>query len=172
LVIEKQMKLTDEQRAAVIEPGNVMLVACPGSGKTRAIVAKLLRAVEAVRGTPRRVACITYTNAAVHEIEQRLRTYGSTGDEELCDVSTIHSFCLNNILRHFFWKLPECRNGFVVLPSDSEVFLQTVADVCGAVSLDWITLRVTSSNCSTAGQTEPQSRAACLLPQRRRSGNV
>jgi DNA helicase-2/ATP-dependent DNA helicase PcrA len=50
-----------------------MPTACPGSGKTRVIISKLSRAIDAVRKTPRAVACITYTNAAVHEIEARLR---------------------------------------------------------------------------------------------------
>lgn len=120
------MRLTSEQRDAVQHTGHATLVACPGSGKTRAIVAKLLRCADVVRGTPRRVACITYTNAAVQEIEGRLRLLGATGDEDYCEVSTIHSFCLNNILRHFHWKLDRFQDGFRVLPADSDRFLETV----------------------------------------------
>jgi len=39
----------------------------PGQRKTRVIVSKLCRAIDDVRWTPRAVACITYTNAAVYE---------------------------------------------------------------------------------------------------------
>lgn len=122
------MKLTDEQGDAVRHAGNTLLVACPGSGKTRTIVAKLLRCIEEVRNTPRRVACITYTNAAVQEIENRLRDYGI--DDEKYDVSTIHSFCLNNILGHFWWHVPELREKWSVLPTDSERFGEIVEDLC------------------------------------------
>lgn len=124
------MKLTRQQRDALDHDGHVALVACPGSGKTRTILAKLLQSVDAVRGTPRRVACITYTNTAVYEIEDRLRFHGGTGDEDYCDVSTIHSFCQNNVLRHFYWRLPLYENGYTVLPSDSETYLAFVAEVC------------------------------------------
>ncbi len=130
------MKLTSQQRDAIKNPGHTLLVACPGSGKTRAITAKLLRCVDAVRDTPRRIACITYTNTAVHEIEKRLRIFGSIGDEDHCEVSTIHAFCLNNIIRHFYWKLDEYADGFCVLPSDSEEFLQLVDKIAVKYEID------------------------------------
>ena len=118
------MKLTNEQREAVRSGSHTLLVACPGSGKTRTIVAKLLRCIEEVRDTARRVGCITYTNAAVDEIDERLRLYGGMDDEQYCEVSTIHTFCLNNILRCFYWRFKPYRNGFKILPSDSELYLQ------------------------------------------------
>jgi ATP-dependent DNA helicase UvrD/PcrA len=99
------MKLTDKQRQAVKLDVNTLLVACPGSGKTRVILAKLLRTIEEVRGTARRIACIAYTNAAVDEIDSRLRIYARQDDENFCDVSTIHTFCLQNILKNFHWRL-------------------------------------------------------------------
>jgi len=124
------MKLTKDQRNAVEHDENTLIVACPGSGKTRALVAKLLRCLEEVRGSSRRITCITYTNSAVYEIENRLKIYGKTGDEEYCDISTIHAFCLNHILQFFYWRLPEFKNGFTVLPSDSEKFREIVSSVC------------------------------------------
>ncbi len=129
------MRLTQQQRDALNHDGNVLLVACPGSGKTQTILAKLLKSVDVVRNTPRRAACITYTNTAVHEIENRLRTYGSTGDEDYCDISTIHSFCQNNVLRHFYWRLPVFGNGYTVLPSDSEKFLEYVEEISEKYSI-------------------------------------
>ena len=67
------MKLTPQQRAAVDHDGHAVITACPGSGKTRTIIAKILRCIDELTGTPRKVACITYTNTAVHEIESRIR---------------------------------------------------------------------------------------------------
>jgi DNA helicase-2/ATP-dependent DNA helicase PcrA len=114
--------LTEVQRKAVSSDSNSLIVACPGSGKTRTLVAKSLRCIEEVRDSPFRVACITYTNAAVHEIEYRLRSYGRTGDEDYCDVSTIHSFCLLNVLNHFHELIPSFANGFTVIPPDFEKY--------------------------------------------------
>jgi DNA helicase-2/ATP-dependent DNA helicase PcrA len=123
------MKLTDEQRDAVRCDKDVMLTACPGSGKTRVIISKLARAIDAVRDTPRTVACITYTNAAVHEIEARLRHHIQPGDDIYFDICTIHSFCLNHIFRPYCHLIKGYKKGFKVLTPDSAEFEQHVAAV-------------------------------------------
>lgn len=133
------MLLTPDQRRAVSrDDRNSLLVACPGSGKTRTIVAKLLRSVEEVRGTSRRIACITYTNAAVYEIESRLRTYGRGGDDVYFDVSTIHAFCLNQVLRHFYWRLPDYADGFSIAAPESDEFDAAVREVADAHRLQQV----------------------------------
>jgi DNA helicase-2/ATP-dependent DNA helicase PcrA len=129
------MILTSEQRKAVKHNGHTLLTACPGSGKTHTLAAKLIDCIDEVRGTPRRIACITYTNPAVYEIEDRLKSYGSTGDEDSCDISTIHSFCLVNILQNFYWHIPEYSKGFKVLPPDSERYRELVESVCGEYNI-------------------------------------
>src|SRR5208282_752826 len=123
------MRLTDEQRAAVTAPGHVCLVSCPGSGKTRAIVAKLLYCIESVRDTTRRVACITHTNAAADEVDTRLRETCFGGEEPYYDVATIHGFALENILRPFHHLLPELHNGFTILASDAEAYSEKAKDL-------------------------------------------
>lgn len=120
------MRLTDEQRDAVRCDDTVMLTACPGSGKTRVIISKLSRAIDAVRDTPRAVACITYTNAAVHEIEARLRHNIQPGDDIYFDICTVHSFCLNHIFRPFCHLIRGYKKGFKVLTPDSAEFEQHV----------------------------------------------
>ncbi len=114
------MRISTAQRAAVECNEHVCLVSCPGSGKTRTVVAKILWCLERVRDTSRRVGCITYTNAAVHEIESRLREFGTSSDDLYYEVCTIHSFCLNHILRPFHYLLPEFRDGFDVVAPDDE----------------------------------------------------
>lgn len=116
------MKLTPEQRTAVICEDDVMLTACPGSGKTRVIISKLVRVIDDVRGAARAVGCITYTNAAVHEIEARLRLHIQPGDDGYYDICTIHSFCLNHIFRPFCYLIKGYKKGFKVLTVDSEEF--------------------------------------------------
>ena len=87
-----RMSLTLEQLAALNCDRNILLTACPGSGKTRTIIAKLVREVEHLRGTSRAVACITYTNSAVQEIEHRARTLLNLGDETVIPPKNSSSF--------------------------------------------------------------------------------
>ncbi len=124
------MKLTDSQREAVQHDGNTLLRACPGSGKTRAIIAKLLHCVDEVRDTARRIGCITYTNTAVDEIEYRLGIYGVSQDLDHCEISTIHTFCLQNILGCFYSRVPQYRAGYSVVSSETERYQELAAAVC------------------------------------------
>ena len=133
------ISLTDQQHAAVIYDGNLSLTACPGSGKTRTLSAKLVREIEPLRGTPRAVACITYTNSAVQEIEQRAATLIEPADEIHFAVSTIHSFCLNNILRPFAWRAAGFSGAPVVLTRDKPIFDELVRYACGQVNYGNVT---------------------------------
>jgi DNA helicase-2/ATP-dependent DNA helicase PcrA len=130
------MILTEQQRDAVGYNGNTLLEACPGSGKTRAIVAKVLRCLEDVRDTPRKVAAITYTNAAVNEIEARLRRYSSSQDMEYVEVSTIHSFCIGNILNSFYWRLDDYSLGFRLLSHEDAEYAQIVRNIINTHGLN------------------------------------
>lgn len=117
------MRLTNQQRAAVNERGHVCLVSCPGSGKTRTIVAKLIHCIDTVQGSTRRIACITHTNAAADEIDCRLREMCFGNEDIYYDVCTIHGFALQNILRPFSHLLPEFPHGFTVLTSSDEAYI-------------------------------------------------
>jgi DNA helicase-2/ATP-dependent DNA helicase PcrA len=116
------ISLTDDQRIAVRFPDNLLLTACPGSGKTRTLIAKLVTEIEPVRGSPRRICAITYTNTAVEEIEQRAGDQLQPGDERHFAVSTIHAFCLNEILRPFAWLRPGFAGSMRVLTRDNPDF--------------------------------------------------
>lgn len=142
--------LTSEQREAVDYDGNLLLTACPGSGKTRVILAKLLTLADQLVGTPHFIGCITYTNAAVDEIEARLRTYGNNAITDRCEISTIHAFCLQFILRPYGWLIPEVPKRFQVLSRENSLFEQIVTAVedalgrkpAGLVFDDYESLRI------------------------------
>lgn len=123
------ISLTPEQRQAVEHDGNVMLSACPGSGKTRVIIAKLLQLAERVEETPRSIGCITYTNAAVEEIEMRVKQVGSNSLFDRCEIATIHAFCLQFILRPFRWAIPELPQDFKILTREMSLFDRLVRTV-------------------------------------------
>jgi DNA helicase-2/ATP-dependent DNA helicase PcrA len=125
------VKLTPEQHDVVNEERSCLVKACPGSGKTRAIIGKLLKVCEEVRDSPRRVACITYTNAAVHEISRRIQKVGGLPDGT-CEINTIHTFCLLNILRPFAHLLgDEVPAGFGILGPDSPELFAIGGEIFG-----------------------------------------
>lgn len=89
----------DNQKNAINEDGSVLVEASPGTGKTSTIVGRLEAVLDKISFTSRKVAVITYTNAGVYEIEDRLK--GENSKKSL--IGTIHSFCLDNILRPYYW---------------------------------------------------------------------
>lgn len=86
------MILSDEQQAAVTFPGNVYVSACPGSGKTRALTAKIISTIRQ-KNSVKKILALTYTNRAADEIEKRIDQLLTDGDELLW-AGTIHSFAL------------------------------------------------------------------------------
>ena len=91
------MKLNAKQKKAVYEfKGSALITASPGSGKTRTLVARGINKLESLP-KHKSIALITYTNAGADEIASRLIT------EKPVFIGTIHSFCLEYILRPFSW---------------------------------------------------------------------
>ncbi len=128
--------LTEDQQEAVNHPDSLALISCPGSGKTRTIIAKLLRCIDDVRDTPRRIACITFTVAGVEEIERRLREYSTYEDSMHCEVSTIHAFCLTNILRPHAHFLPHLKGDWEIVTTDDDWYQGIVKELSEKYDLD------------------------------------
>ena len=92
-----KMELNAKQKKAVFDfSGNILISASPGSGKTRTLVARAIHKLD-ILPKFKSIALITYTNAAADEIASRLIT------EKNVFIGTIHSFCLEYILRPFGW---------------------------------------------------------------------
>ena len=98
--IERQILtgLNDNQRAAVTAiDGPLLIVAGPGSGKTRVITHRIAYLVRVVGIAPYRIAALTFTNKAAREMRQGLiPLLGQTA--ERATVTTFHTFC-SRILR-------------------------------------------------------------------------
>ena len=93
--------LNERQREAVTAPdGPILVIAGPGSGKTRVICARIAHLVRTGRSEPARIAALTFTRKAANEMEQRLRTMLPAGDARAVWISTFHRLCGNLLREH------------------------------------------------------------------------
>ncbi|WP_369753585.1 UvrD-helicase domain-containing protein [Flavobacterium sp. WC2409] len=104
--------LNEQQRDAVTEQGSVLLTACPGSGKTRALTYKIAYELERLTSPKKIIVAVTFTNRAADEIKKRIRDLNA--DDTNLWAGTIHSFCLEWILRPYMCYLRELKNGFSI----------------------------------------------------------
>ena len=85
---------------------HIKVYAGPGAGKTYFLVQNIKNLVITspliVKSSCRKILCITYTNAAVNEIQNRLDRYNK--DVEIC---TIHKFIIDHIIAPFQDDLKE-----------------------------------------------------------------
>lgn len=114
--------LNDEQEVAIREDGSVFLVACPGSGKTRTLTYKIASQLSKLQSDKQRVVAITYTHRAADEIHERIENLGV--DTSQLWIGTIHSFCLEWILKPYAVYHDALKYGFRVINShDTERIL-------------------------------------------------
>ncbi len=67
------MLLNEEQKAAVeYVDGHEVIVAGPGSGKTRVIISRIAYLVNELGVRPERILAITFSNKAAEEMRDRL----------------------------------------------------------------------------------------------------
>lgn len=110
----KELSSNEGQLAAYESKGHCVVIAGPGSGKTKTLTIKLARILSEDVHDPRGVACITYNNECARELEQRLQALGVEPGERVF-IGTVHSFSLTQII------LPYAKVAGMGLPDDFQV---------------------------------------------------
>lgn len=112
-------KLNPQQKSAVTAAdGAVLVIAGPGSGKTRVLTQRVayLIASEGVR--PWQILAVTFTNKAAKEMQERVNAMLNSQATEGIMLGTFHSICAR-ILRREADHLP-LESNFVIFDSDDQ----------------------------------------------------
>jgi DNA helicase-2/ATP-dependent DNA helicase PcrA len=102
VVVPPPLELNPEQRAAVEHgEGPLLVIAGPGSGKTRVITERIVYLLERGWAQPENILALTYTDKAAAEMSQRVRIALPDLENYPC-VSTFHAFCYKTLGDHSF----------------------------------------------------------------------
>lgn len=88
--------LNSKQKEVCQTEGNILITACPGSGKTRTLIYKTALLLKEKPNSLRKIVALTYTNRASEEISNRINDLEL--DTTRLWTGTIHQFCLDMIL--------------------------------------------------------------------------
>src|SRR5512136_2276860 len=125
--------LNPQQARAVEAPdGPVLVLAGPGSGKTRVLTHRVAYLVEVRKVWPRQILAVTFTNKAAREMRERLdKILGPTRSGELT-LGTFHAICARWLRR----DAPEIglSRDFVIFDEDDQQ--QVVKRVLAELNID------------------------------------
>jgi len=109
--------------------GNCVILAGPGSGKTKTLTIKMARMLAEDVRAPRGIACITYNNQCARELKRRLAALG-VEDGKRAAIGTLHSFCLQHIV------FPYARLAGIAVPEPLKVAMAEERYKCWAAAVE------------------------------------
>ena len=136
--------LNEQQKEAVLAEGHVLLTACPGSGKTRVLTHKIAYELQKLSNSKKWIVALTFTNRAADEIKRRIVRM-DIAPTRLWE-GTIHSFCLEWVVRPYAAYLNELKNGFVIADEyKAEELISSLRDDYGYPRYESISTRLDTS---------------------------
>ena len=110
----------DQRRAAETTAGPLLIVAGPGSGKTRTLTHRIAHLIASHGASPAECLAITFTRRAAGEMRERLRALLPVAWECIA-LHTFHSFGLSGLREH--WNAAGLQRGFRVAPEAERIEL-------------------------------------------------
>jgi len=109
-----------QRKAAEVVNGPVLILAGPGSGKTRVITHRIAYLIKVCGISPRRIMAVTFTNKAAREMEERLKKLAAGAVKDIT-MGTFHAICVR-ILRQD-GRAIGVQPGFVIYDRDDQLSL-------------------------------------------------
>ncbi|NQY60658.1 ATP-dependent helicase [Cognatishimia sp.] len=115
-------ELNPAQREAVETlDGPVLMLAGAGTGKTKALTARIVHLLNTGRAQPNEILAVTFTNKAAREMKNRVgRMLGQTV-EGMPWLGTFHAICVKLLRRHA--ELVGLKSNFTILDTDDQIRL-------------------------------------------------
>jgi DNA helicase-2/ATP-dependent DNA helicase PcrA len=114
--------LNPAQRAAVEQmDGPVLMLAGAGTGKTRALTARIVHLMNTGRARPNEVLAVTFTNKAAREMKNRVGAMLGKPIEGMPWLGTFHAICVKLLRRH--GELVGLKSNFTILDTDDQLRL-------------------------------------------------
>jgi DNA helicase II / ATP-dependent DNA helicase PcrA len=114
--------LNPPQREAVLNiDGPVLVLAGAGTGKTKALTARLAHIIATRRAFPGEILSVTFTNKAAREMQHRVTRLIGNVAEGLQWLGTFHSVAAKMLRRHA--ELIGLKSSFTILDTDDQIRL-------------------------------------------------
>ncbi|MCW1920617.1 UvrD-helicase domain-containing protein [Rhodobacter sp. KR11] len=114
--------LNPAQREAVEAlDGPVLMLAGAGTGKTKALVARIIHLVRTGRAYPNQILAVTFTNKAAREMKNRILAQLGEAAEGMAWMGTFHSLSVKILRRHA--ELVGLKSSFTILDTDDQLRL-------------------------------------------------
>lgn len=109
-----------QQQAVVADTGPVLVLAGPGSGKTRVLTHRIAYLISVMGIHPYNIMAVTFTNKAASEMVERIN--GLIGEQNQgLTIGTFHAICARNLRRESAY-LP-FESNFVIYDADDQISL-------------------------------------------------
>jgi len=93
--------LNKYQKKAIIDlEGPCLIVAGAGSGKTRVLTSRVVHIIKEKKAWPNQILCVTFTNKAAREMQNRIMNYLDEKAPSLPWLGTFHSVSAKLLRRH------------------------------------------------------------------------